>query len=186
MQSDEELIQELHKGIESSMEVLIKRHYSIVFSYIYRQTGDYHTSYDLTQETFIKMVRSIGTVTQGQSFKLWLLKIALNTCRDYFKSKSFKTVQASSEWKEEYEDRRLIDYFDKKLESAAVQAAIMELPDYQRETIILRYYQDLKIKDIAHVTAVGEPTVKSRIKQGLSKLKQLMERRSLYEQKQPK
>ncbi|MBP1995169.1 RNA polymerase sigma factor [Paenibacillus eucommiae] len=178
MQSDEELIKELQQNIQSSMEVLIKRHYKMVFAYIYRYSGDYHTSYDLTQETFIKMVRSIDSLTQYESFKHWLLKIALNTCRDYVKSRGYRNGQASSEWNEAIADSsaQLVDMFEKKVETAAVKAALLELPPYQRETIILRFYQDLKIKEIADLSAVGEPTVKSRIKQGLSKLKAIMER----------
>lgn len=184
MQSDEELIKEVRKGIQSAMEVLIKRHYKTVFAYIYRYCGDYHASYDLTQETFIKMVRNIDYIEQGARFKHWLLKIALNCCRDYFKSKPFKNGQALSEWNEAIGDlndlnrlnNNLFDIFDKKLESASFKSAVLKLPSNQRETIILRFYQDLKIKEIAEMTAVGEPTVKSRIKQALSKLKGIMER----------
>ncbi|WP_373876428.1 RNA polymerase sigma factor [Paenibacillus spongiae] len=178
MQSDEELIRELRQGNQIAMEILVKRHYKSVFAYLYRYSGDYHTSYDLTQETFIKMVRHIDNLSQEESFKHWLLKIALNTCRDYYRSRSYKARQLSNEWTEETADSSYhqVDIIDSRIESDSVKSAVMELPDYQRETIILRFYQDLKIKDIADLTSVGEPTVKSRINQGLSKLKAIMER----------
>ena len=185
MHSDEELVRELRQGSESAMEDLVKRHYQMVFAYIYRYSGDYHTSYDLTQETFIKMVRNVDSLVQQESFKVWLLKIALNTCRDYFKSRSYKTGQVSGEWNEAIaEDKaHVVDLFERKTESASVKAALMELPSYQRETIILRFYQDLKIKEIASLTSVGEPTVKSRIKQALSKLKTIIEKEDEDDQK---
>ncbi|WNQ11962.1 RNA polymerase sigma factor [Paenibacillus aurantius] len=180
LQSDEQLIQEGKQGIESSMELLIKRHYRMVFAYIYRYTGDYHTSYDLTQETFCKMVRALGSRDKDKSFPSWLLKIALNTCRDHYRSGAFKAGQVSQEWEEGIADPNalLVDLIERKLENAVVRSAVMDLPPYQRETIILRYYHDLKIKDIADLTSAGESTVKSRIKQGLAKLKMLLERRS--------
>lgn len=178
MQSDEQLIAELRQGKESFMEVLVKRHYKSVFAYIYRQMGDYHTAYDLTQETFIKMVRGINSFTGKGKFIHWLLAIALNTCRDHVKTKGYKSGRNSTPWNDEVEsaDSKLINYFEYKTEEVLIKEALQELPSYQREAIVLRYYHDLKMKDIAGIMAVGEATVKSRIHQGLTKLKSIMER----------
>lgn len=187
MQSDEQLVEEMRLGVQSSMEVLVKRYYKIVFAYIYRYVNDYHLAYDLTQETFVKMLRHADSLTRQSSFRYWLLKIALNICRDYFNSRSFRNGQRSVELDEQneaaLEEPQVIDMLDRKAESVAVQAALMALPTYQRETVILRFYHDLKIKDIASLTKATESTVKSRIRQGLSKLKSLMERSDIVDKK---
>lgn len=185
MQSDERLIHELKQGIQSSMEILIKRHYNMVFAYIYRYSGDYHTSYDLTQETFIKMVRYIDSVSQRDRFKYWLLKIALNTCRDYFKSRAFKTAEMSKEWDESMENTsgNLFDMFEHKVDSIWIRDALLILSPLQRETIILRFYHDLTIREISELSSVGEPTIKYRINKGLSKLKKQLERIPSHEKK---
>ncbi|WP_106767499.1 RNA polymerase sigma factor [Paenibacillus faecalis] len=179
MQTDDELIKKIRKGNQSAIEILIQRHYKVVFAYIYRNLGDYHMAYDLTQETFMKMVRNIHSYSNKGSFQYWLLKISLNTCRDYFRSRAYQTASTSSPIDESVLENKLEghDAIEQKLESNLIRSAIMELPSYQREAIILRYYHDLKIQKIAEITSAGESTVKSRIKQGLSKVKTILERR---------
>ncbi|QYY44107.1 RNA polymerase sigma-70 factor, ECF subfamily [Aneurinibacillus thermoaerophilus] len=186
MQSDEQLIMEIRKGIESSMEVLINRYYKMVFAYIYRNVGEYHLCYDLTQETFIKMIKNIDTFSTEGSFKHWLIKIALNTCRDHYKSQGYKLGQASFTWTDKISEKNehVIDLIQHKVESEYIRNAVMKLPAYQREAIVLRFYHDLKIKDIASITSSSESTVKSRIMQGLSKLKSILERDKNDEKKQ--
>lgn len=180
MQSDEELIREVQLGSPSALEVLLRRHYKLVFAYIYRCLGDYHAAYDLTQETLIKLVRAIHTLEQGERFKPWLLRIALNTCRDYMRSGSYKAGRQAVEYQEGLgggdAGRDVVPLADKQADRAAIAEAMLELPDYQREAIILRFYHDMKIKAIAGLTAVSEPTVKSRLQQGLAKLRKKLER----------
>lgn len=185
MQTDHELIQEIRNGSKSALEVLIKCHYKMVFSYIYRYVGDYHTAYDLTQETFIKVAQNIHTYKADGEFKYWLFKIALNTCRDYFKSKTHK-MNSNSILVEEMTlegHSNVIDLIEQKADSNFIKNAVMQLPPYQREAILLRFFHDLKVKTIADMTEAGESTVKSRIKQGLSKLKVLLERNKADEEK---
>ena len=103
----------------------------------------------------------------------YLLTIAANTCSNYFKK--VKPV---------YIDPDLLDMPDETdfpLEEAvqnetrlAVRRAISLLPDYQKEVIILRFYHDLKIREIARITKSSVPTVKSRLRQGLEKLKRYL------------
>jgi len=193
MQSDEKLIGEVRLGNQSALEVLIRRYYNMVFAYTFRQIGDYHVAYDLTQETMIKLVRTLHTLQQRDSFKPWLLRIALNTCRDYYRSRSYKERQQAAEFRVEAgeggtsgQTSRLThgqtrgqmhsQIIPLDADRAEIADAMSELPPYQRETILLRFYHDLKIKDIAGLTAVGEPTVKSRLKQGLAKLRKRLER----------
>jgi len=185
MLTDHELIKEIQKGSVGALEVLIKRHYKLIYSYIYRQVGDYHTAYDLTQETFTKLAQNIHTYKMSNEFIYWLFKIALNTCRDHFRSKAHK-IKAQSILMEEIiteDPLNLIDLIEQKIESSTIKKAVMELPDYQREAILLRFFHDLKVKHIAEITGAGESTVKSRIKQGLSKLKVILERNKIDEQK---
>lgn len=89
-QTDENLVKEILKGNESAMEILVKRHYDLVHSYIYRTTNDYNVSYDITQDVFIKMMKNINKYNmESGKFRNWLLKIAVNTTKDYFKSKAY-------------------------------------------------------------------------------------------------
>ncbi|MCU9809040.1 RNA polymerase sigma factor [Paraclostridium sp. AKS46] len=116
-QSDEELIKEILKGNESAMEVLVKRYYDMVHSFVYRNVNDYNIAYDITQESFIKMMKNIDKYKLKEgNFKSWLLKIALNTTKDYFKSKIYNQRKRSDDISNyEIEDKtNVIDILSKK------------------------------------------------------------------------
>lgn len=173
MPTDDELILDILKGNQASMEVLVNRYYKSIFAYIYRKTGDYHKAYDLTQEVFIKMIKGLKKYKRKGSFKSWLFTIANNHCTDYFKSSNYKYESNVFELDENITDENsnVSDIFSKNLERKQIKEAILSLPEYQRDTIILKYYHNFKIKDIAKITNTKEATVKSRLKQGLDKLK---------------
>ena len=176
MPTDEDLNQEILNGSQAAMEVLVKRHYKTVFAYVYRKIGDYHTAYDITQEVFIKMIKAIGSYGRGSKFNNWLLKIAVNSCVDYYRSRQRKTDQQTRLDEQPPDERSNVwDLLSKKLERERVRKAIEGLPKYQQDVVILKFYHDLKLKDIAEITLSKEATVKSRLRQGLAKLKGFLE-----------
>lgn len=74
-QSDNQLIKEILNGNEAAMELLVKRYYAMIQSFIYRLTGDYNLSYDLTQEIFIKMMKGLNRYDYRKGdFKPWIQK----------------------------------------------------------------------------------------------------------------
>lgn len=176
-QTDEKLIKEILKGNESAMEILVKRHYDLVYSYIYRTTNDYNIAFDITQDVFIKMMKNIYKYNlKNGKFKSWLLKIAVNTTKDYFKSKTYK--QRIENWdieNHQIEDSsNVIDIIYKKEEAIKIREAVENLPSLQREAIFLKYYNDLKIKEISDITGDNENTIKSRLFNGIKNLKKLL------------
>lgn len=176
-QTDENLIKEILKGNESAMEILVKRYYDLVHSYIYRITNDYNIAYDITQDVFIKMMKNIEkyNLEEGK-FKNWLLKIVVNTTKDYFKSKTYKQrIENYNIENHEIEDKsNVIDIISKKEEYIKIKEAVEKLPNLQREAIFLKYYNDLKIKEISKITGDNENTIKSRLFNGIKNLKKLL------------
>lgn len=176
-QSDNELIKEIIYGNESAMELLVKRHYSMVHSFVYRLTGDYNLSYDLTQEIFIKMMKSINRYDYKKgNFKSWILKISSNHCRDYFRTSTYKQRNEFSDINEIEikSNENIIDLLEIKEDRILVKSAIDNLPTLQREAIILKYYHDLKIKEISNITGDMENTIKSRLFNGIKNLKKYL------------
>lgn len=176
-QTDENLIKEILKGNESAMEILVKRHYDLIHSYIYRTTNDYNISYDITQDVFIKMMKNIERYNlENGKFKSWLLKIAVNTTKDYFKSKTYKQrIENFDIENHQIEDAsNVIDIISKKEKAIKIKKAVANLPSLQREAIFLKYYNDLKIKEISHITGDNENTIKSRLFNGIKNLKKLL------------
>ncbi|MEG2786369.1 MAG: RNA polymerase sigma factor [Romboutsia sp.] len=176
-QTDEKLIKEILKGNESAMEILVKRYYDLVHSFIYRNTSDYNIAYDITQDVFIKMMKNIDKYKiESGNFKNWLLKISINTTKDYFKSKAYNQRRTSYDISDhEIEDKtNVVDILSKKEEAVKIKNAIEQLPKLQREAVILKYYNDLKIKEISSITGHNENTIKSRLFNGVKSLKKLL------------
>lgn len=175
--SDESLVKEVQNGNEHAMEILVKINYNIVYSFLYRNTSDSELSYDLTQEVFIKIIKNINQFNREKGkFKSWLLKIAVNVKNDYFKSSSYKHFKNIDDIdNHDIEDKNnLIDILSRKDETKKIKEAISELSPLQREAIILKYYDDLKIKEISKITGANENTVKSRLLNGVKSLKKLL------------
>lgn len=177
MQSDEQLVKEILTGNQSAMEILINRYYKMIFSYIYRYTGEYDSSYDITQDVFIKMMKSLNRYdVKAASFKTWIFKIALNTSKDFLKKSSYRLETKVEQIDENITDNsgNIVDILSRIEKREEVKRAINELPDFQREVVILKFFYDMKIRDIAQITDSNESTVKSRLHQGILKLRNML------------
>jgi RNA polymerase sigma factor (sigma-70 family) len=176
---DKILIEEILGGSQAAMEVLVNKYYKMIFSYIYRSIGHYHTSYDLTQEVFIKMLKAISKYDrEAGSFQSWIFKIAVNTVKDYFKSSGYRAfreaVEVDVEKCDESSNSNVVEMVSRMSESEQVKKAVLQLDQSKREAILLRFYHDMKIKDIAKITDTNESTIKSRLRQGIDKLRTIL------------
>jgi len=174
--SDEKLVGEIKNGNEAAMEILVNRHYNTVFTYICRRIGDYHKAYDLTQDVFVRMLGGLGNVKlQEGKFANWLLKIAVNICRDYYRSSTFRQMSNSCEFDEDAGlDINVISLLERKEDIQSIKHALSLLSEEQGEAVILKYFHDRKYAEIAVITDSNESTVKSRVRQGLLKLKEIL------------
>ena len=113
---------------------------------------------------------------EDAKFEAWLLKIASNHCKDYFRSNSFKqrTQCRNFDTLEMESHDGIIDILEKNEKRKAVKRAVDALPDLQREAIILKFYHELKIKEISKITGQNENTIKSRLLNGIKNLKKTM------------
>ncbi len=126
---------------------------NIISQFIYFVVGDLNgdpdTAADITQDVFLKLLENIQSVRKIGKFQNYLLTIAVNTCNNY--TKKAKPLYMDLETLEDIEDT---DNAFEKIElnelKSAIQYAINTLPDYQKEVIILRFYYDLKIREIAN------------------------------------
>jgi RNA polymerase sigma factor (sigma-70 family) len=185
MPSDEELIKEICQGSQAAMEVLVRRYYKMIFAFLFRKTSDYHLSLDLTQDTLIKMMKSLPMYKSHGKFSHWLITIAVNVSRDYYRSRQYRDQQLTHLPSSIlYESNHNIeDLLSQKAERVQIQNALQELSEPQRDAIVLRYYHDMKVCQIAEVTHSNESAVKSRLFQGIAKLKRILGRMVDYEQK---
>lgn len=169
--TDGQLIRRIQEGDADSFQTLIEKYYDEVFGFCCFLTGDREAAYDCTQETFLKVTRYIGTYREQNKFKGYLFSIARNACNDYFRGK--RPEYPDEDGMEKVADNK---DFAKNSETAWVlQEALKKLPKFQREVIVLKYYHGFKIKEIAQLLSIPMATAKSRLRQGMMKLKKILE-----------
>ena len=168
------LIKKITSGDTDALEILVRTSYQSIYLFCCRRlNGDPDTAADITQDVFLKLLENIQSVRKIGKFQNYLLTIAVNTCNNY--TKKAKPLYMDLETLEDIEDT---DNAFEKIElnelKAQIQYAINTLPDYQKEVIILRFYYDLKIREIATITKASVSTVKSRLQQGIKKLERYL------------
>ena len=143
------------------------------FSYFY--LGDRQKAEDVTQDVFIRLITNHPVLEPGHE-KSWLLKVALNRCRDLWKGAWFKRVVLG------HPAFELIpgpDVLTERTEKQAIMSAVNSLPASFKEIILLHYYQGYGISEIAAMLEVPEGTVSSRLSRARLKLEKLLDDQSI-------
>lgn len=170
---DEELCRQIQAGDEAAMEALVHRYHRPVFAYLYRLLGHRSAAEDLTQETFTRLISRIGHYRFPQPFKPWLYTIAHNLYKDYCKQSANRSTRPTAEpispnVAEPY------DISERIADRAEVIDAVRTLDPALQEVLLLRYYHDLKVDEIAAVVGAPSGTVKFRLFNSLQKLRRLL------------
>ena len=170
------LIRRIQNGDTEAFETLVRKYYNDIYNFCVRRcNGDTALAADLTQDTFLKLIEHIRQYKLTGKFINFLLTIAVNVCNNYFKKKSPDIIDMDT-LSAVQSDINVSEEVLRKEDSKIIQQAIDRLPDMQKEVIILRFYHDRKLKEIAAITGVSLPTAKSRLKQGLDKLKRYLDK----------
>lgn len=176
---DHVLIRRILNGDKQAFDTLVRKHYQNIYSYCIRRIG-INDAADLTQEIFTKLIKTIFAYRFTGKFTNFLFTIAVNTCNDYEKKpkKIFQDIDCLQEADRSPTpmETTLIDE-----EAGIIKQKLDALPSIQKDAIILYYYHGLKAKDIAKIAGVSLPTAKSRIKQGMDKLKKLFREEDYFE-----
>ena len=128
---------------------------------------------DLTQEVFLRLVRTLSQYRPKGKFSNYIFTIAVNTANDFFR-KNKRFIYEENDLMGIDAGINIEEIFVKQEQFTYLKEALNKLPDMQKDAILLRYFHNMKIKDIAKITGTNQSTVKSRISQGLGKLKILL------------
>lgn len=141
----------------------------------YMYLRDRQLAEDAKQETFLKAYKALPTFRGKCSEKTWLMRIAVNQCRDMKRSAYFRFVDCRVAVDELPVSVQELDFG----EADDLTKAIMDLPAKYKEVILLHFYQDMTFKEIADTLDIAVSTVGKRIKVACSKLGIILEGGSL-------
>ncbi len=185
--SDQELILQFLNGNEKGVEELINRHKDKVYTYILIIIKDPVLAEDIFQDTFVKIVQSLtsGRYKDSGKFVSWAIRIAHNLIIDHFrreKQYSEVTGEAYEAFVLNSKKHAVGNVEDKIIREQIltdVRALIDDLPEEQKEVILLRHYGGLSFKDIAEQTGVSINTALGRMRYALINLRKLINEKKL-------
>ena len=147
------------------LEKIMQTYGNILFRLCLLTLGNASDAEDAVQETFLKAYRSRNTFRYESSEKTWLMKIAINTCRDMLRGKWFKYVCRNTPLELLPDEGITISE-----ESIAVNMAIAALPKKLREAVLLYYYQGFTLEETAETLGIAVSSVSGRLTRAKKKL----------------
>jgi len=156
-------------GDSTAFEALFVRHARRVHAYLRRMVGPAMAD-DLTQSTFLSVVRSRSRFQQGARFRPWLYAIASNAARDHVRRARFEQPTEDGDTPDAPADATPSD----PLLQRAVQTALAQLPVAQRQAIVLHRFQGFSFSEIAETLGLTESAVKVRAHRGYLRLRGLL------------
>lgn len=165
-QTDESLIKQiLEENDRQAAEILLEKYYKKVYKEIYLKTSDEELAKDLTQETFIQILKSLYMFDAAKaSFKTWIIRIARNKVIDYMRSRQHHEM-IMTEILDDYEredTQNLEENVANRMAKERVEALLESEPDESREIFNLKAQQGYTFEEVSSITGVAKTSVKNK------------------------
>ncbi len=159
-----EVIEACRRGEDDAFRVLFETHKDRVYSIALRYAGDSAAAMDIAQDTFVKLLSSIGQFRGDSSFESWLYRLVVNSCLDYHRRRRrlLPLVDQALDLFRSADESALHDLLREEQEER-VQQVVAQLPEEQRIVVVLRYTEGLSYEEIAVVLGCRRGTVASRL-----------------------
>ncbi len=186
LQDDAVLVSDYINGNEKALETLILRHKQRIYSFIYSKVMNRDLTEDLFQDTFIKVINTLkkGKYNEEGKFLPWVMRISHNLVIDHFRKSNrmpkfrntdeFDIFSVLSDNSLNVESQLINDQIHND-----VKELIKELPEDQKEVLIMRLYKDMSFKEISVSTDVSINTALGRMRYALINLRKLVEEKKI-------
>jgi RNA polymerase sigma-70 factor (ECF subfamily) len=183
---DAELVSNYIKGDESALSILIGRHKQRIYSFIYSKVYDRDITEDVFQDTFIKVIKTLkrGKYNEEGKFLPWVMRIAHNLVIDHFRKSSrmpkfdnageFSIFSVLSDSTLNAEKSII-----KEQVESDVRRIIEELPEDQKQVLLMRMYQDMSFKEISERTGVSINTALGRMRYALINMRKVIDQNNI-------
>lgn len=183
---DATLVNSYIKGDEYALEILVHRHKQKIYSFIYNKVYDKDVAEDIFQDTFIKVIRTLkrGAYNEEGKFLPWVMRISHNLVIDYFRKNNrlpkfnntndFNIFSVLSDSSLNAENSLI-----KEQVETDVRRLVDELPNDQRDVLLMRIYEDLSFKEISDKTGVSINTALGRMRYALINLRKIIDKHNI-------
>lgn len=139
--------------------------YKIAFTYVENE----HDALDCVHDSILKAIKYLNNLKEPQYFNTWITRITINTCKDFIKKNNKVTLVDINDY-----ESKLTTNEDRSDDIREMELAINKLTQEEKELIVIRYLEDMSLKDISFKYEVPLGTIKSRLNRTLKKLKIIM------------
>lgn len=174
MTREDEIFKRIKQGQKDALDELIKLYYPDILKYCRWHLPCQMSAEDAVQETFLKAVRYLNTYTHKGKFKAFLYRVAANVCIDIQRQKLLSPTEDEMEYREAGYEIAESDIDFKKL--------VKCLPGELEEIVVLRFGQELKIREISEILNLPMRTVQSRLRSALKQVEKRLKEGEGYEQ----
>ena len=183
---DAVLIKKYIAGDESALGTLIERHQSRIYNFIFSKINDRDLCDDVFQDTFIKVIKTLKSHSYNEEGKFlpWVMRIAHNLVIDHFRknrkmpmlreTEEFSIFSIMSDGVPNVEKQMITLQIEED-----VRKLIQELPEDQKQVLMMRMYHDLSFKEISEQTGVSINTALGRMRYALLNLRKVIEKNKI-------
>jgi RNA polymerase sigma-70 factor (ECF subfamily) len=173
--TDEALMERYVTGDNQALEALFERHASGVHGFLVRMVRDGALAEDLLQTTFLSVVRSADRYQRGAKVLPWLMTIAANAARDTLRKKRQHVEVLQKDDEHAPPEPSVMPAMSDPGARKLIEAAFAQLPDQQREAVVLHKINGLSFEEIAQALGISETAARIRAHRGYEKLRSLLE-----------
>jgi RNA polymerase sigma-70 factor (ECF subfamily) len=180
------LVKNYVAGDENALSTLINRHQSKIYGFIYSKISDRDISDDIFQDTFIKVIKTLKSNSYNEEGKFlpWVMRIAHNLIIDHFRRNKKMPLFRETE---EFSIFSIMTDSSLTIENQIIseqveidlKKIIEELPEDQKEVLVMRIYQDLSFKEISELTGVSINTALGRMRYALMNLRKVIDKHQI-------
>jgi len=173
---DDWLVEAVLRGDAEAFGGIVRKYENAIFNLMYRATGSREEAADLTQDAFLKAYDRLHTFRAGRKFHPWLYTLSINVARDYLRKQKRqpKTSLRHPETIAEtaFGDSNAVAEADRAAEIQSLFEVLRNLSLDDREALLLRFREGLKMKEIAEQLGLSVSGAKMRVQRGLHKLQE--------------
>jgi RNA polymerase sigma-70 factor (ECF subfamily) len=184
--SDALLVKNYIAGDENALSILINRHQSKIYGFIYSKLSDRDIADDIFQDTFIKVIKTLKSNSYNEEGKFlpWVMRISHNLIIDYYrKNKKMPMFRETEEFSIFSIMSDNVPNIESQLITSQVESdlrkLILELPEDQKEVLMMRMYQVLSFKEISELTGVSINTALGRMRYAIMNLRKVIDKHQI-------
>ena len=173
--TEEVLVRQMKEGDKASFDLLYEKYRNTALRTAYLITGNFSLSEDIVQDTFVKVYLHCGELKNDSGFKAWMMQILVRTA--YRSGKKASRELPDEEVVQKADTGGIPSSLEQVLardEAGAIAEAVRALPMKQRSVVVLYYYQEYRISEIAKILGCLEGTVKSRLHTAKKQLRRML------------